>query len=141
MKEEVNVFEQIAKIKTKIKDLQKEIDEQRKLLKSIADATHLDANPETPISNIAKKETLEETIVSILSDGLPRSTRQLMDEFNEKTGRNLTMPDFTSRIIGMQRRPSCAIRTHKSALGPNLVGLKEWFHLKKLKPEYLEKKK
>lgn len=87
------------------------------------------------------RKTLEDTVLEILSDGIPRTSRELLNEYTKKTEKEMAMPFFSARLVGLQNKKSI----EKQAFPENPIqtrnyyGKHEWFVKGKLKPEYLAK--
>ncbi len=87
-------------------------------------------------------KTFSETIKDILSDGMPRTSRELLIEFNKIKGKSYVMVDFSARLSPLAK-PKTIINVHKidgaKLEVKNWYGLVEWFEGDVLKQQYLDK--
>lgn len=83
----------------------------------------------------------KDAVLLALSDGIPKTTRELLDLYLKIPGKTIAMTDFSSRLISM--RKSTLISTHTFPNNPILTrsyhGKPEWFNGDQLKNEYLKK--
>jgi len=81
------------------------------------------------------RDTFENTIVKLLEDGTPKTTRSLLDLYNKTTGRNLEVNGFSARLSILKKNGSL-----KSAKNPadklSYFGPVDWFKKGKLKSYY-----
>lgn len=78
-------------------------------------------------------------ILSMFEDGIPKTSRMMLDKYEEMAGREMKMPDFSSRIITMRKQGQ--LKTHtfpdNTHASKNYFGLPEWFQGDELKDTYL----
>lgn len=59
----------------------------------------------------------EPILLEILSDGVPRTSRELLNEYTRLTNREMKLPDFTGRLIWFRKKGS--IKTYIVPDRPN----------------------
>jgi hypothetical protein len=111
------------------------------LLKSTEISNTKPHGTEKHSSQKRKKPTFESKVLKLLSDGKPRSTRQIRRDLEKTYGEKLTSRNVSSQL-GLVRKNSGTISNEKFPDNPieirNLWGLPEWFENRKLKPEFLK---
>lgn len=99
---------------------------------------------ETFYTNSAKSPNTEYFILEILKDGMPRRTKELMDEYIKlaKPDQMPILKDFSARIIGISKRTgkfkNVELHEYKRPF-TFWWGLAEWFNGEQLKSEYVNK--
>lgn len=88
--------------------------------------------------------TFNETIENILSDGIPRTSRQLLDEFNRVKQKATSMSAFSAQLSTfVNKKDVVKIHTAKKSSIANKFwyGLALWFDGNELKKEFQERVK
>jgi hypothetical protein len=93
-------------------------------------------------TKLPKRIHYENQIISILSDGMPRTTRELYNELINRLQRNIIFSTFSGRLSVIVKEKG-NIKKHEFPSKPlskrYYYGLKEWFDMDRLKNEYLDK--
>jgi hypothetical protein len=86
--------------------------------------------------------TFKETILDILDDGQPRTSRQLLKEFNQIKNKETKLPAFSAQLSTMAK-PGDTIKiftmVNSKIDSKYWYGLAQWFDGKNLLNEYLNK--
>lgn len=98
---------------------------------------------ENLISNVEKQYTVpgtfNEVILHILNDGVPRTSRQLLNEYNSLKNKDLSLSAFSAQLSSLVKNKNLIkIHTAKNSSISNKYwyGRLSWFDGAELKPEY-----
>lgn len=124
----------IAKHVSEIKRLEKDIAVLRNQNDAYGNRDH--------ISVSSSKKTFKEFVKDLLSDGRPRTSREMLNIFVKERGKDMSMPAFSSQLSPMVHKDKL-IKIHEEPKNPietrNYYGLVSWFSGDRLKSEYYAK--
>lgn len=83
---------------------------------------------------------MEPTLLEIFSDGVPRTTRMLLEEFTKRTGKTYERKDFASRVRNFGRLKGLVKNQHfANADNENKFwwGLTKWFEGNEMRSQYI----
>jgi hypothetical protein len=83
-------------------------------------------------------ETMESWVIKQMEDGVPKTTRTLMEIFNKETGRNLDISGVSARLAIIKKKGTLKSAKNNND-GLSYLGKAEWFENGNLKEEYLPK--
>jgi len=133
------LVKQIKLIKAKITEHEQKAAEYRAMLKELTGAL-TDEPAATNKAPSGFPGTMEDAILQILADGVPRTTSQLRMEYDKLTGKTSEISKFSARLIGLREKKTPRLNSCKlEGSRDNFFGKLEWFSGDKLKPEYLRK--
>jgi len=85
-------------------------------------------------------DTFENTILKLLEDGTPKTTRSLLDLYNKTTGKKLEINGFSARLSIIKKNGR--VKTMKNSADKlSYFGKADWFKNGKFKPNYQSKMK
>lgn len=83
-------------------------------------------------------ETMESWVIKQMEDGVPKTTRTLMEIYNKETGRNLDISGVSARLAIIKKKGTLKSAKNNND-GLSYIGKAEWFENGNLKEEYLPK--
>ena len=88
------------------------------------------------------KKTRREIILDVLSEGVPKTSRELLDAYNDISGKNNKFQNFSGALSTIVKN-SNKIKKYEIQGAPNdrrfFYCLKDWFTGNELKEEYLNR--
>ncbi len=81
---------------------------------------------------------MESWVIKQMEDGVPKTTRTLMEIFNKETGRNLDISGVSARLAIIKKKGTLKSAKNNND-GLSYLGKAEWFENGNLKEEYLPK--
>jgi hypothetical protein len=98
-----------------------------------------------PLSYNKKPEapkTFKEGVLAVFKDGFPKTSRELLKEYNKLTGKNLDMGGMSAQLSPLAKKGLEVKKIEFPELPfdrRNYYGLADWFDGDKLKAEYMRK--